>query len=135
MGTALNIFIQKRHERLTTWFDKARFGMFIHWDHASQSGLELSWPLVGGVFSLPYCQNVPVEEYHATVKTFNPQLYNPQVWAQQAKRLKMQYVIFTTKHHNGYAMFHTSHSQFSVQSSPYGKDIVREFIDAVRAEG
>lgn len=109
--------------------------MFIHWDHASQSGLELSWPLVGGVFSLPYCQNVPVEEYHATAKTFNPQLYNPQEWAQQATRLRMQYVIFTTKHHNGYAMFHTSHEQFSVQSSPYGKDIVREFTDAMRAEG
>jgi len=120
---------------LTTWFKKARFGMFIHWDHASQNGLELSWPLVGGVFSLPYCQNVPVEEYHATAKTFNPQLYNPQEWAQQAKRLGMQYVIFTTKHHNGYAMFHTSHSKFSVQYSPYSKDIVREFADAMRAEG
>ena len=51
------------------WFDEARFGMFIHWDHASQAGLEISWPMVGGVFTLPYGQDVTAAEYHARVLT------------------------------------------------------------------
>ncbi len=64
-----------------TWFDTARFGMFIHWGHSSQQGWELSWPLVGGVFSLPYCQDVPINLYHQNAYTFNPSAYNPHEWA------------------------------------------------------
>lgn len=120
---------------MTNWFDTARFGMFVHWGHSSQRGCELSWPLVGGVFSLPYCQNIPVEEYHSTARTFNPQHYKPRQWAKLAKRLGMQYAILTAKHHDGFAMFHTQQSDFSIQHSPWGKDIVREFVDAMRAEG
>ncbi|MBD1919549.1 alpha-L-fucosidase [Microcoleus sp. FACHB-831] len=120
---------------MKTWFDTARFGMFVHWGHSSQRGCELSWPLVGGVFSLPFCSNIPVDEYHSTGKTFNPQKYNPQEWARLAKRLGIQYAILTTKHHDGFAMFHTQQSDFSIQNSPYGKDIVREFIDAMRENG
>lgn len=117
------------------WFDTARFGMFVHWGHSSQQGWELSWPLVGGVFSLPFCSNIPVDEYHSTARTFNPQNYEPHEWANQAKRLGMQYAILTTKHHDGFAMFHTQQSDFSIQRSLYGKDIVREFIDAMRSVG
>ncbi|MBW4491820.1 MAG: alpha-L-fucosidase [Oscillatoria princeps RMCB-10] len=120
---------------MKNWFDTARFGMFVHWGHSSQRGCELSWPLVGGVFSLPYCQNIPVEEYHSTARTFNPQHYKPHEWAKLAKRLGMQYAILTAKHHDGFAMFHTKQSDFSIQHSPWGKDIVREFVDAMRAEG
>lgn len=109
--------------------------MFVHWGHSSAKGRELSWPLVGGVFSLPWSSNVPVDEYHSSANTFNPQNYNPLEWAQLAKRLGVQYAILTTKHHDGFAMFHTQQSDFSIQHSPYKKDIVREFIDAMRSEG
>ena len=105
--------------------------MFVHWGHSSQRCCELSWPLVGGVFSLPFCGDIPVDEYHNTAKTFNPQNYDPNEWARLAKSLGMQYAILTTKHHDGFAMFHTQQSNFSIQHSPYGKDIVREFIDAM----
>lgn len=120
---------------MKTWFDSTRFGMFVHWGHSSQRGYELSWPLVGGVFSLPYCDNIPVDEYHSTAPTFNPQNYDPYEWAHQAKRLGMQYAILTTKHHDGFAMFHTQQSDFSIQHSAYGRDIVREFVDAMRSLG
>ncbi|MBD2778014.1 alpha-L-fucosidase [Iningainema tapete] len=120
---------------MKTWIEQARFGMFIHWGHSSQQGCELSWPLVGGVFSLPFCGNIPVEEYHSTAKTFNPQQYHPQEWANLAKRLGMQYAILTTKHHDGFAMFHTKQLDFSIQNAPYKKDIVREFVEAMRLEG
>ncbi len=120
---------------INNWFDAARLGMFIHWGHSSQQGCELSWPLVGGVFSLPFCQDIPVEKYHRTSDTFNPQEYKPQEWANLAKSLGMQYAVLTAKHHDGFALFHTQESEFSIASAPYKKDIVREFIDAMRSEG
>ncbi len=120
---------------MTTWFDTARFGMFVHWSHSSQRGCEVSWPLVGGAFSLPFCQNIPVQDYHSTATTFNPQAFDPREWARMAKRMGMQYAILTSKHHDGYAMFHTRQSDFSIEHSPYGRDIVRQFVEAMRAEG
>jgi alpha-L-fucosidase len=120
---------------MVNWFDTARLGLFVHWGHSSQRGCELSWPLVGGVFSLPFCQDIPVEEYHKTAYTFNPQEYSPKEWARLAKRLGMQYVILTTKHHDGFALFHTQESDFSISLAPYAKDIVKEFVDAMREEG
>ena len=118
-----------------TWFDTARFGMFVHWGHSSQQGIELSWPLVGAVFALPLCGVVPVEEYHASAATFNPTAWDPKALAATAKRAGMQYAVLTTKHHDGYAMFDTKTSDFGVMHSPYGKDITRGFFDAMRAEG
>jgi alpha-L-fucosidase len=120
---------------MRSWFETARFGMFVHWGHPSQRGLELSWPMAGGLAALPQCQDVPVEDYQRSATTFDPRPASAREWARWAKRLGMQYAILTTKHHDGYAMFDTALSEFSVVRSPYGKDIVREFVDAVRAEG
>ncbi|HEY6417814.1 MAG TPA: alpha-L-fucosidase [Candidatus Binataceae bacterium] len=118
-----------------SWFDTARFGMFIHWGPSSQRGWELSWPLVGGVGALPNSQSVAVDEYHATAPTFNPRKYDPRAWARLARRAGMQYAIHTTKHHDGFAMFHTRAADYSVEHTPFKRDIFREFLDAFRAEG
>ena len=118
-----------------TWFDEARFGMFVHWDHASQQGLELSWPLVGGVFALPQSQRVSVEQYHSSAATFAPTAWDAAALARTARDAGATYAVLTAKHHSGYAMFHTKLSEFSIEHSPFGRDIVREFVDAVRAEG
>jgi alpha-L-fucosidase len=118
-----------------SWFETARFGLFIHWSHVSQLGLELSWPLVGGLPVLPHCQDVSVEEYHATARTFAPKPGSPRAWARFARRLGMQYAVLTAKHHDGFALFHTALSDFSVEHAPYGGDVVREFVEATRAEG
>jgi alpha-L-fucosidase len=117
------------------WFRGAGLGLFVHWDHASQQGLELSWPLVGGIPVLPKCQSVAVADYHASAATFDPTAWDPVALARRAKACGMTYAVFTTKHHNGYAMFDTAQSDFSVMHSPYGRDIVAGFVDAVRAEG
>lgn len=118
-----------------SWFDTARFGLFVHWSHSSQRGIEVSWPLVGGDIGPPYSFDVPVDEYHATAATFDPKAWDARALARTAKRAGMQYAVITTKHHDGYAMYHTKHSDFSVQHPPFGRDIVREFLDAMRAEG
>jgi alpha-L-fucosidase len=117
------------------WFDTARFGLFVHWGHSSQQGIELSWPLAGGLFALPACNDVPVEQYHSSAATFDPQAWDARDLARRAKRLGMRYAVITTKHHDGYAMFHTKTSDYSIEHSPFGRDVVREFLDAVRAEG
>jgi len=109
--------------------------MFIHWGHCSQNGWELSWPLVGGVGALPDGQNVGAEEYHAGAKTFNPAKFDAKSWARLAKLTGMQYAVLTSKHHDGFAMFHTRESDFSIEHTPFKRDIVREYVEAFRAEG
>lgn len=120
---------------MPAWFDDARFGLFVHWDHASRQGLELSWPLVGGLFALPKCQSVTVAEYHASAAEFDPQDWDARAIARMARDAGMQYAVFTAKHHAGYAMYATELSEHSVLHSPCGRDLVREFVEAVRAEG
>jgi alpha-L-fucosidase len=120
---------------MASWFEKARFGMFIHWNHSSQSGLEISWPMVGGTANLPHCQDVPVERYYAKAASFSPAPGSPRRWLERARRAGMRYAVLTTKHHDGYSMYATRHSDFSVARSAYGGDLVREYVDAVREAG
>ena len=121
---------------MQTWFETAGLGMFVHWDHASQQGLEISWPLVGGGGILPHAQDVTAEQYHSSAATFDPTQWDPVALARLASDTGVQYAVLTTKHHSGFAMFDTKLDDFSVvKASPYGKDIVREFADAMRAEG
>lgn len=120
---------------MSEWFRDARFGLFVHWDHASRQGLEVSWPLVGGVFALPKCQSVTVDEYHSSADQFDPQDWDAPALARAARDAGMQYAVFTAKHHAGYAMYDTALSDHSAMHSPAGRDLVREFVDATRAEG
>jgi alpha-L-fucosidase len=117
-----------------SWFETARFGMFIHWGHASQQGVELSWPMAGGNVALP-TGSMAVADYQASAATFDPRERDFAALARLAKRCGMQYAVFTAKHHDGYAMFHTKTSDFGVASSPVGADLVREYVEAFRAEG
>ncbi|MCP4005384.1 MAG: alpha-L-fucosidase [bacterium] len=117
---------------MPSWFDDARFGMFIHWGHISQRGWELSWPLVGGSAALPLCQDVPAETYHESARSFSPRPQSPRTWLERARRAGMRYAVLTAKHHDGFALWHTRESDFSVEHSAYRGDIVREFVEAAR---
>jgi alpha-L-fucosidase len=122
----------------TDWFDGAGLGLFVHWDHASQQGVEISWPLVGESIIPGHDRpedEVSVERYHSTAATFDPVRWDAPALARLARAAGARYVVFTARHHAGYSMFHTRHSDFSVQHSPYGADITRQFVDAVRAQG
>jgi alpha-L-fucosidase len=90
---------------------------------------------VGGLFALPKCQSVSVAEYHASAVEFDPKDWDARALARMARDAGMQYAVFTAKHHAGYAMYPTELSEHSVQHSPCGRDLVREFVDAVRDEG
>ena len=120
------------------WFEGAGLGLFVHWDHASQQGLEISWPLVGRSI-VPGVPDPEIGEtiasYQSSAATFNPTRWDPAALARLARACGARYVVLTSRHHAGYSMFHTEHSDFSIQHSPYEKDIVREFVDAIRSEG
>jgi alpha-L-fucosidase len=117
-----------------SWFDDARFGMFIHWDHASQNGWEISWPMAGGMFTLPRCQSVTPDEYHALAASFSPDAFDAADLARRARAAGMRYVVFTTRHHNGFSMFNTVLSDHNIMRTPYGRDITAEIANAFRAE-
>lgn len=110
----------------TEWFRHDRFGMFIHW----------------GVYSIPgkgewirSHQEISVEDYQEYVDTFNPTKYDPKQWAKMAKEAGMKYVVMTAKHHDGYCLFDSKYTDYKSTNSPIGKDLVKEFVEAVRAEG
>ncbi len=84
---------------------------------------------------MPYCQNMTVEQYQSSAATFNPNKWDPVALARLFKKAGAQYAVMITKHCDGYAMYDTKLSDFSVMHSPVGRDLVREYVDAVRAEG
>jgi alpha-L-fucosidase len=117
------------------WFEQARLGMFVHWTHISNRGWELSWPLVGGLHVLPKCQSVAVDDYYAKALEFVPEPGAPKRWMQLAREAGMGYAILTTKHHDGFALWPTKYSDFSIAQTPYEGDLVGEFVHAARDEG
>jgi alpha-L-fucosidase len=117
------------------WFTSARFGMFVHWGHSSQQGIELSWPMAGGVEVLPASRPMPVADYEASAATFAPRPGAAERWAELASRAGMTYAVFTARHHDGFSMWPTALGEYSVATSPCGRDLVREFVDAFRAAG
>ncbi|MCK6556759.1 alpha-L-fucosidase [Candidatus Binatia bacterium] len=123
------------NEGTGTWFDAARFGLFVHWGIGSVRGWELSWPLVGGNPMLPACQRVAIEDYYACAGAFAPRRFEPAAWARLARRTGMQYAVLTTRHHDGFSLFDSQWTTFSAVRGAAGRDLVRPILDAFRAEG
>ena len=108
------------------WWTEARMGMFIHWGLYSM-GARHEW--------LMNIENMTDEEYRKYFENFDPDLYDPKEWARAAKEAGFKWVVITTKHHDGFSLWDTKHSDFKVTNTPYGKDLLRPFVDAFRAEG
>ena len=104
--------------------------MFIHWGHVSQQGLELSWPMAGGIPVLPYSKAVPVAEYQASAATFAPDPRAPVEWAALARDCAMRYGVLTSRHHDGFSMWPSAVSDFHARD-----DLVGAYVDAFRAAG
>ncbi len=122
---ALASGLNNKPERLE-WLQDNGFGMFMHWGVDSQLGSTISHSLVGA--SDDYVQRYREE----LPKTFNPKRWDPEFYAMLAKTCGMKYIALTTKHHSGFCLWDTKTTPFNVMNTPYGKDIVREFVDACR---
>ncbi len=125
---AAEIGIKNKPEHLEKFRDQA-LGMFIHWSVDSQLGSVIGHNLVGADadYSRRFFEELP--------GSFNPRRYDPAEWASLAKLCGFKYAVFTTKHHSGFCMFPTKTTEFSIEHTPYGKDITKEYADAFRAAG
>jgi alpha-L-fucosidase len=111
------------------WFRDLGFGLFIHWSVDSQTGVVISHSLAGA--DEAYTDRF----YNELPKTFNPRKFHPQDWAALARLAGIRYVVLTAKHHSGFAMWDTNTTDFGVMRTPFRRDVVRETLDAFRAQG
>ena len=115
----------QKDERMKWWTD-ARFGMFIHW----------------GLYALPArhewvknAERMTNDQYQKYFEMFDPDMWDPHEWAKMAKAAGMKYVVLTAKHHEGFCMFDSRFTDYKSTNTPYGKDILKEYVEAFRAEG
>lgn len=114
----------------TTWYRNAKFGMFIHWGPYSQASVEASWPIMR-----PQPGGITEADYRALPKTFNPIKFDPSSFVDLARAAGQKYMVFTTKHHDGFCMFDTSYTDYKITNTPYGKDIVAQLVKACGEDG
>jgi len=115
----------------TKWYRDAKFGMFVHWGPYSVASVEASWPIME-----PEPQwNITETAYRALPQRFNPVKFDPRAWVRLAKSAGQRYMVFTTKHHDGFCMFDSSFTDYKVTNTPFKRDIVGELAAAAKAEG
>ena len=114
------------------WFKQAKFGLFIHWGLYSVIGGE--WKGKRTVGYGDWAQQVfriPIKEYERLATIFNPTYFDAEEWVKLAKNAGMQYIVFTAKHHEGFAMFHSKVDKFNiVDATPFKRDVVKELAEA-----
>lgn len=119
------------------WWREARFGMFIHWGvYAVPAGTFRGHKIERIGEWIMNRGKIPVKEYQAFAKEFNPVLYDPEAWVKAAKEAGMKYIVITAKHHDGFALFDSKASKWNVvESTPFKKDLLKPLADACRKEG
>ncbi len=113
-------------ERRMKWWHEARFGMFIHWGLYSVLGRH-EWVMEN--------EGIPVAEYEQLAKRFKPKPNAARDWARLAKQAGQKYMVMTTKHHEGFCNFSTKLTNYCAPQQGPGRDLVKEYVDAARAEG
>jgi len=121
-----NMFNRDTYNKRIEWFKNDRFGMFIHW----------------GLYSIPArgewirsTEKMSIEDYEQYFEEFNPESYEPKVWAKLAKEAGMKYAVLTAKHHDGFCLFDSKLTDYKSTNTKCGRDFVREYLEAFREEG
>jgi alpha-L-fucosidase len=115
------------------WFPEAGLGLFIHWGLSSVKAINLSWPMMDGRGD-PKSQITP-NEYWKQAESFNPKKYDPNKWMKAAKQAGFTYAVFTTRHHEGFAMWPSAHGDFNTRLHAEGRDLVKPYVEACRRNG
>ena len=111
----------------TAWYRNAKFGMFIHWGPYSLASVEASWPIM-----IPKPGGITQAEYEQLPKRFNPVKFDPNAFVDLARSAGQQYMVFTTKHHDGFCMFDSAYTDYKITKTPYGKDILAQLVAAAQ---
>lgn len=119
------------------WFRDAKFGMFIHWGPCTVGDREIGW---GRHANRPWDINqhgprTGDPEYDSYFKRFNPVKYDADAWVRLAQEAGMKYMVLIAKHHDGFAQFDSQLTDYEIMATPYGKDIVKQFVDACHTHG
>ncbi|QTE40115.1 alpha-L-fucosidase [Mucilaginibacter gossypii] len=122
IGTETDAQKEKRME----WWKDDRFGMFIHWGLYSQAARH-EW--------VKHNEKIDNAGYQKYFDQFNPDLFDPQKWAKQAKAAGMKYAVLTTKHHEGFCLFDSKFTDYKAPNTKAKRDLVREYVNAFRAQG
>ena len=119
-------FNRDEYEKRMEWYRDARFGMFIHW----------------GLYSIPArgewirsTEEMTIEEYQKYFEEFDARDFKPREWARMAKQAGMKYMVLTAKHHDGFCLFDSKYTEYKATNTKAGRDLVKEYVEAVRAEG
>ncbi|GJM60643.1 hypothetical protein PEDI_11950 [Persicobacter diffluens] len=128
---------QRAHDPRMDWFEEAKFGLFIHWGvnaiwegvyHGEETPRYAEW--------IMHNSRIPIPEYREVAKDFYPDQYDPEYWVKLAKEAGMKYLVITTKHHDGFALFDSQYSDWNaVQATKWGKDLIKPLADACQREG
>lgn len=124
--TAAAVAGPRPYEARLQWWADARFGMFVHWGPVSLRGTEIGWSRGA---------EVPTAEYDALYERFDPRLFDAAAWAKVAQQAGMKYVVLTTKHHDGFCLWDSALSDYTIAHTPFRRDVCKELAEAVRAQG
>ena len=119
------------------WFREAQYGMMVHWGLYALLGGEWKGRVMPGIaeWAQSYFR-IPNAEYGRLASAFNPLCFNADEWVQIARDAGMKYIVFTSKHHDGFAMFHSKVSPYNVvDATPFKRDVVGELAEACRRHG
>jgi alpha-L-fucosidase len=124
-------------EKRLEWFRDVKYGMFIHWGlYAIPAGEWNGKRSLGLGEWIMNRSQVPVKEYEKLATQFNPVKFNADEWVQLAQDAGMKYIVITSKHHDGFAMFKSAVSKYNVaDATPYKRDILKELADACATRG
>jgi len=123
------------HDPLAWWRD-ARFGLFIHWGiYSVPAGFWKGEPIPSLGEWIMHNGKIPLEEYAPLAGQFNPVKFNAEEWVSLAARAGMKYLVITSKHHDGFAMFQSSNPYNIVDATPYGRDVMKDLADACARHG
>ncbi len=124
----------QRQQRMA-WWREAKFGLFVHWGPVSLKGTEIGWSRGGERRGTGGRGSIPVEVYDNLYKEFNPVKFNAREWVAMARAAGMKYLVFTSKHHDGFCMFDTKLTDYKITNSPFKRDVVAELAKACHEGG
>lgn len=126
--------ILERNKDMQWWLD-GKFGLFIHWGPSSVGGVEIGWARMSHPQDHPGKPTVEDAVYDEYYKSFNPVDFDADQIVLTAKAAGMKYIVFTTKHHDGFSNWHTKMSDYNIANTPFKRDICKELADAVHKHG